>query len=71
MNCLFISRETLLDKTIDHLRKEANASYYEQIRFVMFELGGQGKSEICLKVARHDVIYRANTKDIANNVKNR
>lgn len=49
-NSLFTGRAELLDRIQGALRVEEASDTQEQKRFVITGLGGQGKSEICLKV---------------------
>jgi hypothetical protein len=52
INNLFTGRTEVLDKIKDSLRRSNNTlSTEQQKRFIITGLGGQGKSEICLKVA--------------------
>jgi adenylylsulfate kinase-like enzyme len=51
VNNLFTGRSELLDVIQDALRSDSTHCAEEQKRFVITGLGGQGKSEICLKVA--------------------
>ena len=50
-NSLFTGRTKLLDRIQAALRVEKASGTKEQKRFIITGLGGQGKSEICLKVA--------------------
>ncbi|RDW83502.1 putative kinesin light chain 1 protein [Coleophoma crateriformis] len=51
VNELFTGREELLDRIQKALRYDNNSFVKKQKRFVITGLGGQGKSEICLKIA--------------------
>ena len=51
INNLFTGRTELLDRLKDALQSDRTSCTEEQKRFVITGLGGQGKSEICLKIA--------------------
>jgi hypothetical protein len=50
-NPLFTGRSEILNRIIDSITSDEDNNPTEQKRFVLTGLGGQGKSEICLKVA--------------------
>lgn len=63
-NSLFTGRIELLDRIQGALCVNEGADTKEQKRFVITGLGGQGKSEICLKVAnsmREECVVSADT----------
>lgn len=51
LNSVFTGRTELLDRIQSILRVDKASDTEEQKRFVITGLGGQGKSEICLKIA--------------------
>jgi hypothetical protein len=52
VNTLFTGREDTLDSIESAIRRSLNdTESYIQRRFVITGMGGQGKSELCLKVA--------------------
>lgn len=50
INSLFTGRTELLDRIQGALRVDKASDFKEQKRFIITGLGGQGKSEICLKI---------------------
>ncbi|KAL9109382.1 MAG: hypothetical protein Q9187_008170 [Circinaria calcarea] len=67
VNSLFTGRSELLDRIQSAFRVEKASGAKEQKRFVITGLGGQGKSEICLKAAdlmrAEPVLGRYNAND--------
>jgi hypothetical protein len=51
VNNLFTGRTELLHRIQEALHSDYTSSTDEQKRFVITRIGGQGKSEICLKIA--------------------
>lgn len=51
VNNLFTGRTELLDRMHGALHSDRTRCAEEQKRFVITGLGGQGKSEVCLRVA--------------------
>ena len=51
VNDLFTGRAELLHRIQDALHSDRTSCAERQKRFVITGLGGQGKSEVCLKVA--------------------
>lgn len=50
INSLFTGRSELVDRIRNALSPDQNLLVQEQRRFVITGMGGQGKSEVCLKV---------------------
>jgi len=51
VNSLFTGRTQLLDRIQESFCSVRGSSFETQRRFVITGLGGQGKSEVCLKAA--------------------
>jgi hypothetical protein len=63
LNSLFTGRGDMIDRICRHLQSERGINTTEQKRIAITGMGGQGKSEICIKVAnvmREESVTQAN-----------